>query len=133
MQDVQGFLPGVQKSTPVKHKHMLFPSSCSLPLITEDLPGMPLSRCLLSITGLAAPGSAQLSGTGRSMKYLSSGKSHPTGLFSSSQLVGLPCWVVSLAFGLVGYLRLRKDCPRRNVRGRKVFGQKICNALELAT
>ncbi len=28
-------------STPIKHKHMLFPPACSSPLITEDLPACP--------------------------------------------------------------------------------------------
>jgi hypothetical protein len=30
---------GGNKSTPVRHKHMLFPSACIFPQITEDLPG----------------------------------------------------------------------------------------------
>jgi hypothetical protein len=32
-------LLGGNKSTPVRHKHMLFPPACISPLITEDLPG----------------------------------------------------------------------------------------------
>ncbi len=39
MQAVQGGLLGGHKSTPVKHKHMLFSPACSSPLITEDLAG----------------------------------------------------------------------------------------------
>jgi hypothetical protein len=38
-QAVQGGLLRGHQSTPVKHKHMLFPPACSSPLITEDLPG----------------------------------------------------------------------------------------------
>jgi len=38
-QAVQIGLSGGHKCTPVKHKHMLLPSACSSPLITEDLPG----------------------------------------------------------------------------------------------
>jgi hypothetical protein len=34
-----GWSSGGRKSTPVKHKHMLFPPACSSPLIAEDLPG----------------------------------------------------------------------------------------------
>jgi len=54
-----GFPSRGHKSTPVKHKHVLFPPACNSPLITEDLPGMPCRWCLLSITGLAALGSAK--------------------------------------------------------------------------
>jgi hypothetical protein len=43
MQAVQGGLRRVKRalrnSSPVKHKHMLFPPACSSPLITEDQPG----------------------------------------------------------------------------------------------
>ncbi len=38
-QAVQSGLLGGHKSTPVKHKHMLFPPACSSPLITETMPG----------------------------------------------------------------------------------------------
>ncbi len=38
-QAVQGGLLGGHKSTPVKHKHILFPPACSSPLITKALPG----------------------------------------------------------------------------------------------
>ncbi len=41
-QAVQGCLLGGHKSTPAKHRHLLFPPSTQLPpppLITEDLPG----------------------------------------------------------------------------------------------
>ncbi len=51
------------QSTLVKHEHMLFPPACGSPLKTEDLPSMPRSWCLLSITGLAALGSAKWYGT----------------------------------------------------------------------
>ncbi len=54
---------GGHKSTPVKHETMLFLSSCSSPFITEYLLSMPRSWSLLSITSLAALGSATRYGT----------------------------------------------------------------------
>jgi hypothetical protein len=35
---VEGDLLGGHRSTPLRHKHMLFPGACITPLITEDLP-----------------------------------------------------------------------------------------------
>jgi hypothetical protein len=43
--------------------NMLIPPACSSPLMSEDLPGMPRSWCLLSITGLAALAPSEASTT----------------------------------------------------------------------
>jgi hypothetical protein len=76
------------RSNPVKHIYMLFPPSCSS--LLEDLPVMPRSWCLLSTTGLEGLNCAN----GCEASIIS--KTPPAGLFSSSQLGGLPCWVNSL-------------------------------------
>jgi hypothetical protein len=85
----------------VKHKHTIRPS-LQLPAYNwrSAGPGMSRSWCFLSITGLAALGSAKRYGT---LKHPSSAKSRPAGSFSFSQPGGLPFWVVSLALGLIGY------------------------------
>jgi hypothetical protein len=62
---------------------MLFPQSCSSPLITEDLQGMLLSWCLLlNITGLEALGSAKRYGTPSKTSLIS--KTRLAGSFPSS-------------------------------------------------
>jgi hypothetical protein len=50
-QAVYGGLLGSQKSSPVKHKHMLFPPACSSLLITEDLWDSWPGRYMLMDTG----------------------------------------------------------------------------------
>ncbi len=44
---VDGDLLGGHRSTPVRHKHMLFPPACIFPLITEDLPELRASLPLM--------------------------------------------------------------------------------------
>jgi hypothetical protein len=57
MQAVQGGLLGGHKSSPVRHKYMLYSTDFSSPLINEDLQGQAAcSLYLLSITCLAALG-----------------------------------------------------------------------------
>ncbi len=60
-----GFLPGGHKSTPDKHKRMLFLPASSSPLITEDLHGWHVLQMVFTFNNRFISSGVRLSCTGR--------------------------------------------------------------------